>query len=233
MICLAYGPQLGRRLRLSYSEQNFVGLSGNCVVGPLTDRFRSTDSRNPVGGYVSGPPLGKLADSRGPRLCLALAFLLLLSGYLGIKAVFDGSEDDTRPVGNGTLFTLVLSEFLTGVGSNAGFSAALNTVLRSFPDKIVSSYPGSLTPAVRLTLVFMNAADDCLWAHRFRFRIVRLSFFRHRPHFVSREHFQFPTHSSGRNSRPNGTRLVPRSSLPIPRTHNTNDLREQRSGGVG
>ena len=30
----AYGPQLGRRLQLSYAEQNLVGLSGNCMAEP-------------------------------------------------------------------------------------------------------------------------------------------------------------------------------------------------------
>ena len=29
----AYGPQLGHRLQLSHTEQNLVGLSGNCTVG--------------------------------------------------------------------------------------------------------------------------------------------------------------------------------------------------------
>ena len=101
------------------------------------------DSRNPlaVGVYSSGPFIGKLADSRGPRICLALAFVLLSSGYLGIKAIFDASENNVRPIGDGTLFALALSELLSGVGSNAGYSAVLNTIARSFPDKIVSSGP--------------------------------------------------------------------------------------------
>jgi len=114
----AYGPQLGRRLHLSYAEQNLVGLSGN------------------IGVSASAPFVGKLTDSRGPRLSLTLSFVLLLTGYLGIKGVYDASEDRTEPAGGGTLFTLILFGFLTGAGSFSGYTAALNTVAKSFPNSI-------------------------------------------------------------------------------------------------
>ena len=92
-----------------------------------------------VGLYGFAPLLGRLADSRGPRLSLSLSFFLLLTGYLGIKGVYDASQGNTRPVGSGTLFTLVMFELLSGVGSNTGYFGALNTVAKSFPNSVVSS----------------------------------------------------------------------------------------------
>jgi len=120
----AYGPQLGNRLHLSYAKQNLVGLSGN------------------FGVYASAPFFGKLADSRGPRLSLALSFVLLSIGYLGIKGVYDLSEDNAEPVAGGTLFTLILFGLLSGIGSNAGYSAALNTVAKSFPNMVRATVTG-------------------------------------------------------------------------------------------
>jgi MFS family permease len=92
-----------------------------------------------VGVSASGPFVGKLADSTGPRLSLALSFVLLLTGYLGIKAVYDASEDNTGPAGAGTLSALVLFELFSGIGSDTGYCAAMNAVMRGFPDRIVSS----------------------------------------------------------------------------------------------
>ena len=97
--------------------------------------------------YASAPFLGKLADSRGPRLSLALASVLLLVGYLGIKAVYDASNN-TEPAGPGTLSALILFRLLSGIGSDAAYCAALNAVVRSFPDKIVSSNSRSVMSIV-------------------------------------------------------------------------------------
>jgi len=108
--------------------------------------YNATSSWTPVVGvYGSAPFLGKLADSRGPRLSLAVSFVLLLAGYLGIKGVYDASEDNTEPAKGGTLFILILFGFITGVGSDAGYCATLNTVAKSFPNKIVSSVPGPIS----------------------------------------------------------------------------------------
>jgi hypothetical protein len=89
--------------------------------------------------YGSSPFAGKLADSIRPRVPLALSFFLLLFGYLGIKGIYDASKGSTEPAGNRTLFTLMLFELISGIGGDTGYSAALNTVAKSFPDKIVSS----------------------------------------------------------------------------------------------
>ncbi|KAF9652133.1 MFS general substrate transporter [Thelephora ganbajun] len=129
----AYGPQLGRRLHLSHAMQNLVGLSGN------------------FGVYASAPFLGKLADSRGPRLSMTLSFVLLLTGYLGTKGVYDASEGNTEPVKGGMLFTLILFGLLSGIGSDAGYSAALNTVAKSFPNKIRTTVTGIIVSGFGLS----------------------------------------------------------------------------------
>ena len=94
----------------------------------------------------SGPILGKLADSTGPRVSLTLAFVFLMTGYLGIKAVYDGSEDNVDADSGGKLLALILFQLLSGIGSDAGFCGSLNTVVRSFPDKIVSLISRLMTP---------------------------------------------------------------------------------------
>ena len=180
--------------------------------------------------YASGPFLGRLTDSTGSRPALTLAFVLLLSGYLGLKAIYDASEYNMGPVGDGTLFALVLFELLSGIGGGAGYSAALNTIVRSFPDRVVSSDPGSITSAT-LTLLFDLDVDRSR-THHLRLRTVRFPFFHDRTHVLSRRHFRFSARSSGRDSRPNGAWLVLHSPLSVPRTHSRNGPREQWSRGI-
>ena len=61
-----------------------------------------------------------------------------MAGYFGIRAVYDSAEGSTEPAGGLTLFALVVFELFSGIGSEAGFCAAQNAVMKSFPDKIVS-----------------------------------------------------------------------------------------------
>ncbi|KAF8812968.1 hypothetical protein BYT27DRAFT_7085677, partial [Phlegmacium glaucopus] len=64
---IAYSPQLGARLNISYTQLNIVGLAGN------------------AGGYCSAPVWGRIVDSRGPRIIFIVSFAFLLGGYSGIK----------------------------------------------------------------------------------------------------------------------------------------------------
>ena len=176
-----------------------------------------------VGVYGSAPFVGKLADSRGPRLSLTLSFALLLVGYLGIKGVYDASEGNTEPAGGGTLFTLIIFGLLSGIGSTAGYFAALNTVAKSFPNKIVSPNPDLLQHHAHPLL---DAANDCDGNSCFRLRIISFCFFYDRTHDLPRKYFRFPTHTGARDSRPDGPWLVFGSPLPIPRTRSPGDDRE-------
>lgn len=133
-----------------------------------------------VGVYGSSPFAGKLADSRGPRVSLALSFFLLLIGYLGIKTVYDASEDNTEPAGSGKLFTLILFELISGIGGMAGYCAALNAVAKSFPNKIVSSNSGFTSPTTLTPL--LDPANDRDGSHCFWLWIVGFPLFYDRPH---------------------------------------------------
>lgn len=129
----AYGPQLGRRLQLSHTKQNLIGLSGH------------------VGVYGSAPFAGKIADLKGPRFPLTLSFTLLLIGYLGTKAIYDAAEGNTEPARDRTLFMLMLCGLISGIGSMAGYPAALNTVAKSFPNKIRTTVTGIVVSGVGLS----------------------------------------------------------------------------------
>lgn len=66
-------------------------------------------------------------DSYGPRLNLACAAVLLLSGYLGIRAYY---TDVFAYTGIGSLAVLCLFTFATGAGSSAGLASAVNTAAK-------------------------------------------------------------------------------------------------------
>lgn len=133
----AYGPQLGDRLGLSHAEQSLIGLSGNSTI-PYTRLPCIPGSPSlAVGVCGSAPFVGRVIDSRGPRITLALSFVLLFAGYAGIRGVYDGSEDNSGPAGGGALLSLIFFELLTGIGGWSGYATALNTVARSFPNRIV------------------------------------------------------------------------------------------------
>ena len=75
-----------------------------------------------------------LATSTHRFSLLISGFFLLLTGYYGIKYYYDQRE---TPSTLGFLF-LCLASFSTGVGGNAGFTAAMNTTAKSFPDRMAS-----------------------------------------------------------------------------------------------
>ena len=91
-----------------------------------------------VGVYMTGPLVGKVVDAKGPRPLLIAAFILLLSGYSGIRGLFDAGLGSAAELSKLRLVTLVMCSFLTGVGAHAGMASAMNTTAKTFPDHFVS-----------------------------------------------------------------------------------------------
>ena len=87
---------------------------------------------------MSGPFLGKVVDARGPRPLLIAAFIFLLSGYTGIRGIFDAGLGEGKDLSTLRLIILVLCSFFSGVGGHAGMASAMNTTAKNFPDNLVS-----------------------------------------------------------------------------------------------
>ncbi|KIY63648.1 MFS general substrate transporter [Cylindrobasidium torrendii FP15055 ss-10] len=121
----AYAPQLGERLNITHTKLNVIGLAGN------------------VGVYSTAPIWGRLVDIRGPKLALALGFILLFVGYSGIRFIYDGGLDpDQTTVTTFTFIIMVLFGYMTGAGGNGGCSAAINATAKTFPEKLRASATG-------------------------------------------------------------------------------------------
>lgn len=71
---------------------------------------------------------------------LLVAFVMLLFGYNGIRMFYIGlltlSEDSTAKF-NGGVAALSFFSLCTGIAGNAGITSAMNSVAKSFPDRMV------------------------------------------------------------------------------------------------
>lgn len=80
-------------------------------------------------------------DARGPKPSLAMAFFSLLIGYMGIKMIFDtGLKDGQDQASTATVILLIFCGFLTGSGGSGATSGSLNTVAKSFPEHLRTSF---------------------------------------------------------------------------------------------
>ncbi|KAK7689991.1 hypothetical protein QCA50_006633 [Cerrena zonata] len=121
----AYGPQLGARLHLSHTQLNVIGLSGN------------------IGVYGTAPLWGKLVDAKGPRILLVIGFVFLLSGYLGIRHLYDvGLPEGVADLSTVAFGALVLCGFMTGIGGNGGLASSMNVTAKSWPDRARATTTG-------------------------------------------------------------------------------------------
>ncbi|KAI0301892.1 major facilitator superfamily domain-containing protein [Multifurca ochricompacta] len=142
---LAYLPQLGSRLHLSHTQLNVFAVAGN------------------VGMYTSGPFWGPVVDARGPRPLLVAAFILLLSGYSGIRGLFDAGLGNAAELSQLRLVILIMCSFLTGVGGNAGMSSAVNVTAKSFPDYFRAIVVGLVMSGFGLSAFFFSSISHVLF----------------------------------------------------------------------
>lgn len=115
----AYAPQLAKRLNITSTQTNLIGMAGNL-------------------GVYSGPVVGKIIDSRGPRLPLLAATGCQFFGYFGIRLFYNGtlafrSATDTS-ISTLDIMVMAICMFATGLGGSAGLGSAVNSVAKSFPD---------------------------------------------------------------------------------------------------
>lgn len=87
---------------------------------------------------MSGPFLGKIVDTRGPQPLLVVSFIALLSGYSGIRGLFDAGLGNATELSQLRFVLLVLCSLITGIGGHAGMASAMNATAKSFPDRFVS-----------------------------------------------------------------------------------------------
>jgi Major Facilitator Superfamily len=103
----AWAPQFAERLKLSSTESNLVGLSGN------------------LGMYSMGVPVGMFVDYRGPRPAVIAGSILLGLGYFPLHQAYDAAA--------GSVPLLCFFSYLTGLGGCMAFAAAVKTSALNWP----------------------------------------------------------------------------------------------------
>ncbi|KAH9007184.1 major facilitator superfamily domain-containing protein [Lactarius hatsudake] len=141
----AYLPQLGTRLHLTHTQLNIFAVAGN------------------VGMYTSGLFWGRLGDTRGPRPLLVGAFIFLLTGYLGIRGLFDAGLGNASELSQLRFVLLVMCSFFTGVGGNAGMLSAISATANSFPDYFRAIVLGVVMSAFGLSAFFFSSISHALF----------------------------------------------------------------------
>lgn len=105
----AWAPQYAERMQLSATQSNLIGNAGN------------------IGMYAVGIPAGLLIDHRGPRWGVLLGCTALAVGYFPLRSAY------IQGPGSYSVGMLCFLLFLTGVGSNSAFSAALKVCATNWP----------------------------------------------------------------------------------------------------
>ncbi|KAJ7250422.1 major facilitator superfamily domain-containing protein [Mycena rebaudengoi] len=134
----AYSPQLAARLNINHTQLNVVGLAAN------------------IGVYASGPFWGRIVDARGPRIPLGFSFAFLFLGYTGIRHFYDAGVSPGSTLSTFSLGLLIACSFMTGAGGNAGFTGAINSVAKSFPDKARATTTGIVLSGFGLSAFFFS-----------------------------------------------------------------------------
>ncbi|KAI4139705.1 MAG: hypothetical protein L6R39_006159 [Caloplaca ligustica] len=106
----AWGPQFAERMKLSSTQSNLIGTSGN------------------LGMYIGGIPVGMLVDRRGPRPGVLVGGGLLMVGYFSMHRAYEGGP------GSIALPWLCFFAFMTGIGGASAFSGSIKTSALNWPD---------------------------------------------------------------------------------------------------
>ncbi|TFK35096.1 major facilitator superfamily domain-containing protein [Crucibulum laeve] len=143
----AYSPQLGSRLHITHTQLNIVALAGN------------------IGVYSSGPIWGRIVDTRGPRILLVGAFLLLLSGYSGIRHMFNaGLPEGAKTLSAFSFWLLVTCSYMTGAGGNGGLTSSVNATAKTFPDHARASTTGLVISGFGLSAFLFSTISHVAYA---------------------------------------------------------------------
>ncbi|KAF8601273.1 MFS general substrate transporter [Ceratobasidium sp. AG-I] len=134
----AYAPQMGKRLNLSHTQLNIIGIAGN------------------VGVYCFAPISGWVVDRRGPKLPLYVASALLFFGYGGIRFLFTNAYPAPGNDGGWLVFVLALCSLATGIAGSAGVISAMNAAVRAFPARLQASMTGTVNSAFGLSAFFFS-----------------------------------------------------------------------------
>ncbi|KAG9302958.1 hypothetical protein G9A89_022375 [Geosiphon pyriformis] len=102
-----YGPAVGKKLKFSSVQLNTISSAAN------------------YGMFLSNPLFGWIVDNHGPRKSTLIGAVGLFSGFFGLALSYNKIFP---PFFGLCVFYL----FLTGVGSSAGFIAALTTQAKNF-----------------------------------------------------------------------------------------------------
>ncbi|KAH9009957.1 MFS general substrate transporter, partial [Lactarius hengduanensis] len=140
-----YLPQLGTRLHLTHTQLNIFAIAGN------------------VGMYTSGLFWGRLGDARGPRPLLVGAFVFLLTGYSGIRGLFNAGLGNESELSQLRFVLLVMCSFFTGVGGNAGMLSAMSATAKSFPDYFRAVVLGVVMSGFGLSAFFFSSISHALF----------------------------------------------------------------------
>nr|GAT50695.1 predicted protein [Mycena chlorophos] len=134
----AYSPQLAARLNINHTQLNVIGLAAN------------------IGVYSSGPFWGRIVDTRGPRIPIALAFFFLFGGYTGIRHFYDAGVPAGTTISTFGLGLLIACSFMTGAGGNAAFTGAVNSTAKTFPDRARATTTGIVLSGFGLSAFFFS-----------------------------------------------------------------------------
>jgi fucose permease len=103
----AWSPQFAERLKLSSTESNLIGLSGN------------------LGMYTLGMPIGAFVDHKGPRPAVLAGAVLMLFGYFPLHQAYHR--------GSGSVLLMCVFSYMTGLGGCMAFAAAVKTSALNWP----------------------------------------------------------------------------------------------------